>query len=111
MQDTKLPERVKSFVGRIFGAAEAEQVENGRPLARPRVPAGNRSAPVGQRSREDFLRRLTDVLQQHKAAARGRRRCFISGILSVFWHRLCAPRGMCLDNGQRFPLIKVKKRA
>ena len=72
MQDTKLPERVKSFVGRIFGAAEAEQVENGRPLARPRVPAGNRSAPVGQRSREDFLRRLTDVLQQHKAAAVGR---------------------------------------
>ncbi|MFO7482532.1 hypothetical protein [Oceanibaculum nanhaiense] len=72
MQETNLPERVKGFVGKIFGAAEAAQAASGQPLTRPRAAAGNAVTPEGYGSREDFLRKLTDVLQQHKAAAVGR---------------------------------------
>jgi len=76
MQETNLPDRVKSFVGKIFGAAEVEQAESGRPLARPRTPAGNQVVPEGYGSREDFLRKLTDVLQNNKAVAVGRVHAF-----------------------------------
>ena len=45
MQETNLPDRVKGFVGKIFGAAEVAKAASGQPLTRPRVAVGTAAVP------------------------------------------------------------------